>query len=220
MTEGFLRSPLLERLGIEHGFRTRAAPSSVPGLVHARQVHGRRVLRVPPLPEGAEADALVTETPGAAVGVYTADCVPILLADPSGRAVAAVHAGWRGSAERVVEEAARALSETVRCSPDALLAALGPHVGPCCYEVDDPVRAAIGAEPVFAPSDRPRHYRLDLFELNRLQLVRAGLRAERIDRVPGCTACDAARFYSYRRDGATGRLLHYVRRPARSGLEA
>ena len=62
------------------------------------------MLRVPPLPEGAEADALVTETPGTAVGVYTADCVPILLADPSGRAVAAVHAGWRGSAERVVEE--------------------------------------------------------------------------------------------------------------------
>jgi YfiH family protein len=213
--DGFLRSPLLERLGIEHGFGTRGSDASVHGLLHARQVHGCRVLRVPPVAEDDEADALVTDAPDVAVGVFTADCVPVLIADPEGRAVAAVHAGWRGSAKRVAEAAAGALSETVRCSPDSLLAAIGPHIGSCCYEVDDPVRAAVGLARVFSPSDRPGHYRLDLYELNRTQLLDAGLHPERIDRVPGCTACDGERFYSYRRDGQTGRLLHYVRRPAR-----
>jgi YfiH family protein len=171
------------------------------------------VLRVPPLEPDASADALLTEAPGVAVAVFTADCVPLLLADPTGRAVAAVHAGWRGSAKCIAGVAAAALAETTGCRAESLVAAIGPHIGPCCYEVDEPVRVAVGEEEVFSRSDRPGHYRLDLFELNRRQLVRAGLRSGAIERVAGCTACDATLFYSYRREGRTGRLLNYTRRP-------
>jgi YfiH family protein len=149
----------------------------------------------------------------------TADCVPLLLADESGRAVAVVHAGWRGSAQRVAEATVRCLEETVRCSPERFVAAIGPHIGPCCYEVDEPVREAVGDEPVFAPSNRAGHYRLDLFELNRRQLLRAGLRPGRVQSVAGCTSCEGTRFYSYRRDGQTGRLVHYIRRPERVAIE-
>ncbi len=213
MRADFLRSPLLEGLGIEHGFGTRTSGDRVPELFHARQVHGCRVLRVPPVPADAEADALLTASPDVAVGVFTADCVPVLIAEPTGRGVAAVHAGWRGSALRVAEVATRALVETVRCSPDSLVAAIGPHIGPCCYEVDDPVRDAVGEEPVFTDSDRPRHYRLDLHELTRIHLQHAGLLDDRIDRIEGCTSCDPERFFSYRRDGHTCRLLHFIRCP-------
>jgi hypothetical protein len=212
--EVFLRSAVLDDLGIEHGFGTRRSEEEAPReLLRAQQVHGACVLRVPPLPEGARADALLTQAPGQAVGVVSADCVPILLAHPSGRAVAAVHAGWRGSAQRIAVAATRALVEAIRCEPSDLVAVLGPHIGPCCYEVDGPVLEALGPEPVFVPSGSPGRYRLDLFELNRRQLLGAGLRAERIGRVPGCTSCDTERFFSYRRDGATGRLTSYIRRP-------
>jgi YfiH family protein len=207
---------MLDSMGIEHGFGLREAQWALPaGLLCPRQVHGAHVVRVPPLAPDVEADALVTDAPGVAVGVFTADCVPILLAETEGRGVATVHAGWRGSAMRIAEVAARTLAEAIECRPETLVAAIGPHIGPCCYEVDDPVRAAVDDESVFRGSDRPGHYRLDLFELNRRHLLRAGLRPERIDRVEGCTACEVTRFYSYRREGHTGRLPHYIRCPTR-----
>jgi YfiH family protein len=205
---------MLDALEIEHGFGLRRAERVLPpGLLYPRQVHGARVMRVPPLPPDAQADALVTDAPGIAVGVFTADCVPILIAGSGGGGVATVHAGWRGSALRVAEVAARTLAEALQCHPGTLVAAIGPHIGPCCYEVDGPVHTAVGDDSVFTESDRPGHYRLDLFELNRRHLLAAGLRPERIDRVEGCTACDLTRFYSYRREGHTGRLPHYVRCP-------
>jgi YfiH family protein len=137
----------------------------------------------------------------------------VVLAQVDGAGVAIVHAGWRGSARRITEVAVRALAESVGCGPQDLVVALGPHIGPCCYEVDEPVRKAVGHESVFSPSARPGHYLLDLFELNRRQLLRAGVTPDRIERVEGCTSCDTDLFFSYRRDGPTGRLTHYVRKP-------
>ena len=92
-----------------------------------------------------------------------------------------------------------------------MVAAIGPHIGPCCYEVDDPVRERIPDDAVFAPASRPGHYMLDLFELNRRQLVRAGV--TRIERVGGCTCCEPERYASYRRSGSGQRMLHWVRMP-------
>jgi YfiH family protein len=210
----FLRSRLVESLGIEHGFGSRGSENAaVPDLITARQVHGTRVVEVPPLPSDPEADALLTLASGQGIGVLTADCVPVVLAQIDGAGVAIVHAGWRGSARRITQLAVRALAESTGCRPEALVAAIGPHIGPCCYEVDEPVREAVGPEPVFAPSERPGHYQLDLFELNRRQLLQAGVIPDRIERVGGCTSCDTDLFYSYRRDGPTGRLTHYVRKP-------
>lgn len=208
----FLRSRLLDELGIEHGFGTRASFDATPkDVVYGKQVHGTALLRVPAAPGPHEADALWTDAPGRAVGVYTADCVPILIAHESGRFVAAVHAGWRGSAARMAALAVRGLVAATGARPSELRAAIGPHIGPCCYEVDAPVIRAIPELSVFRPAARPEHALLDLFALNRLQLVGAGVPAAAIERVGGCTGCDTVRYASYRREKSSARMLHFAR---------
>ena len=168
------------------------------------QEHTGTVIELGPDMTPKVADAVITDRLDVLLGVKTADCVPILLYHPGSRTAAAVHAGWRGSAAAIAARVADALGA------GSLLAAIGPHIGPCCYEVDDPVRERIRDASVFVPAERPRHYMLDLFELNRRQLVECGVRAVRIERVGGCTACDS-RYYSYRRDGTGGRMLHWIR---------
>jgi YfiH family protein len=213
-TPDFLHCAALSELGVEHGLGTRASGDAVvPGLTLVTQVHGTRLVSAPLTRPAEEADALYTTEPGVAVGVRTADCVPILLADSRGRAVAAIHAGWRGSAARIAERTLTGLRSALGVEPTAWIAVVGPHIGPCCYEVDEPVRAAVAEPEVFAASDRPGHYDLDLFELNRRQLLRGGVVAERIHRVGACTSCQPELYQSYRRDGTGGRMLHYVRMP-------
>jgi hypothetical protein len=208
----FLRARILDELGVEHGFGTLATVEATPrDVAYARQVHGAALLRVPSGPGTREGDALWTDRPGQAVGVYTADCVPILLAHESGRFVAAVHAGWRGSAARIAARSVRALVSATGCRPGELRAAVGPHIGPCCYEIDVPILRAIPERSVFGPADRPDHAMLDLFALNRLQLVGAGVPARAIERVGECTFCDPARYASYRRERGAGRMLHFAR---------
>jgi YfiH family protein len=205
-------------LGLDHGFGQRESAQHAPaGLALVRQVHGDRTLRVREPGGGREADALFTSEPGLAVGVWTADCVPILLAHVDGGAVAAVHAGWRGSALAIARKAVLAMAETLGFSARGFTALIGPHIGPCCYEVDGPVLDAIGDATVFSPGRRADRYQLDLEALNRKQLLEAGLRPERVARVGGCTACDASRYASFRRDGGGGRMLHYVRMPSLDG---
>lgn len=212
-----VRCVALESLGLEHAF---ACPDElVRDVVCVRQVHGAQVLRVPGA--DSEADALFTSQPGVAVGVRTADCVPILLADSEQRVVAALHAGWRGSAARVAEVCVARVCHETGLPPSALHASLGPHIGPCCYEVDAPVRTAIAAtletdggansdRPVFRAA-RPGHWMLDLGALNIAQLLRAGLQLERIARAGGCNCCDPIGYPSYRRSGSGERMTHYIR---------
>jgi YfiH family protein len=207
----FLRAEPLDALGVEHGFGTLGSKERGPDDVHlARQVHGACVLAVPPAPEGREADALWSATAGTALGVCTADCVPVLLADASGRGAAAVHAGWRGAAARVAEAAVTALCRGIESRADALVAVIGPHIGPCCYEVDAPVRAALEEPDAFRPG-RPGHWQLDLGLVIERQLARAGLTS--VSRAGGCTACAPELYASYRRDGTGARMLHWVRVP-------
>ncbi len=191
-----------------------------------RQVHGAAVVRVrtPVRAQPREADALVSDAPGVAVGVVTADCVPVLAATERGDAVCAVHVGWRGLARGVVRAA---LDELGRIGADVTRAAavVGPHVGPCCYEVDEPVLDALvthlyeGLGWALRPA-RPDHWTLDLGYLVRLELLHAGLAADRVAAVPSaCTACDPRRFLSYRRDGpGAGRMVHFVA-AVRGGLD-
>jgi YfiH family protein len=214
----WLRHPLLDGLGVEHGFGLRGAVPP-PALVRPRQVHGTRVIRLssvsPPAGVLGEGDAIVSSVPGLPVGVVTADCLPLLLAAPTGP-VAAVHAGWRGLAAGVVAAACEALAHLV---PDLsrTVAALGPHVGPCCYEVDAPVVDALGgrfgaALDAALEASRPGHWRLALAALARVELEAAGLSPMRIGTLEAaCTACDPVRFESFRRAGAAaGRLHHFV----------
>ena len=185
-------------------------------LMRARQVHGRHVLVID---EGAnepagsvEADAVMSTVPGTACAVQIADCVPILIAAPR-HAVAAVHAGWRGTAAGVAAEAVRALARA-GADPSTLVAALGPSIGPCCYQVDARVRDVFAASPDWSAAepgftaDGEGHWRLDGSQINRRLLEQAGIPAASIHESRLCTACDLGRFYSYRAEGAgTGRLI-------------
>lgn len=216
----WLRDPVLEARGVRHGFGVRGLTPPA-HLALARQVHGTRLFEAdgaepPPDPPRVEADALVCRTPGRPVGVVTADCVPVLLADAAGRHVAAVHAGWRGLAAGVVSATVTRLAAR-GAAPETLSAAIGPHARPCCYEVDRPVldavqqRFAAAAEPAVRQG-RPGHAWLDLGALAAAELAAAGVPAAAVGTAAAaCTVCDAARFASYRRDGpGAGRLVHFV----------
>jgi YfiH family protein len=192
--------------------RSRVTASLAPygALLLLQQVHGASVVEAPW--EGTPAaDAGVSGEPGWLVGIETADCLPLLLVDPRRRAIAAAHAGWRGTAAQVAAGAVAAL--VARGSqPSDLLAALGPCIGPCCYEVGEELRGAFGedAPHVFRPLDGARPH-LDLRAANARQLARAGLRPGAIAHVEECTRCSPGLYHSYRREGrGAGRMISFV----------
>jgi len=177
-----------------------------------RQVHGTTVVEADAAEQDPEADAAFARSRGQVCAVLTADCLPLLLCDAAGSTVAAVHAGWRGLCAGVIEQTLLAMQRP----PQALLAYLGPAIGPAVYEVGAEVRqafitadAAGAAESAaaFAPG-RPGKFYADLYALARVRLARSG-----VTRVFGggyCTYSERERFYSYRRDGATGRMASLV----------
>ncbi len=188
-----------------HGFGTRDAdiPTRFARLATLKQVHSSDCVAAGGRSgELGRADALIENTPGNIVAVKTADCIPILLVDERRRAVAAVHAGWRGTAARIAPAAIAAMRERFGTRPEDLHAAIGPGIGACCYEVGPEVAAQFGA------AER-RH--IDLAEENRMQLVETGLPAEHVYRSDLCTMCRPAEFHSFRRDKeAAGRLYSFA----------
>jgi hypothetical protein len=192
------------------------AASGAPIMYLAAQVHGARVIEVRAGDDAAtvarqEADGVCAAVAGIAVGVYVADCVPVLFADPSTGAVAAVHAGWRGTVAGVLPAAVAAMAAAFGSRPEDLCVALGPAIGPCCFEVGPEVAAVFPADTVIARPDRKPH--VDLRRAQQLQLLAAGVTA--IDAGGPCTMCDpAGRFYSYRRDaGHTGQHVGFISVP-------
>jgi hypothetical protein len=196
-------------------------------LFRPQQVHGRTAVTVVrhqglhPFSgvSRPQADAVITNDPSCAVAVQVADCVPILMADPRTGAVAAVHAGWRGTASGVVSSAIEELSAQFGSRPADLVAALGPSIGPCCYQVGSSVVEAFlaaghGASSIdrwFAP-DRDSRFKLDLWTATFDQLCGAGVPAHQVYTARLCTAHDRARFFSYRSEGASaGRMAAVIR---------
>lgn len=212
--------------------------------VWLQQVHGDRVLRLhapPPMPQSAapdspapQADGAFTTEPGVACVVMVADCLPLLLAAPEGRGVAALHAGWRGLAgagpgmtpgQGIVHSGVRALCEATSCDPADLAVWLGPCIGPRHFEVGadvlmgfgvDPASTAAGRHPRFAPrgdlpgggaatmpAGMPAKWLADLPGLARDTLAQLGVR--QLSGGDACTVSDPAHFFSFRRDGRTGR---------------
>jgi len=174
-----------------------------------RQVHGAAVACAP-WDDPPEADAAWAMAPGILLGIQTADCLPVLLVDPVRRELAAVHAGWRGTARGVTHEAVLVL-QARGSRPRDLIAALGPGIGPCCYEVGDELRQAFGPAGAgffrSGPNGRPH---LDVRAANVRQLEAAGVRPDAIHHVPDCTHCTPG-YHSYRRDGpGAGRMISYV----------
>jgi YfiH family protein len=213
-----LRAAALGRAGFDHAFPTRDAPDAslrealrVARIVQVRQVHGARAVTSGELEDasGTEADAVVglSQRHGAgadrvAVGVRVADCVPVLVGDEASGDVAAIHAGWRG----VVGGVVRAGVERLVAGRHAreLVAAIGPCIGPCCFEVGAEVARQTG----FVVREEGGKAFVDLRAAVRAQLRALGLEDVRIEDVPGCTKHEAARFHSFRRDGAnSGRML-------------
>jgi hypothetical protein len=223
-----VRVPALDAIdGLAHGFEQRLGPPGWESRERARrrtanalapvgrlflmtQVHGANVERAPW--EGRpEADAGIAEGPGVLVGVETADCLPVLVIDPRLRAVAAAHAGWRGTVAGVVQTTVRALVGRGSRAED-LVAALGPSIGPCCYEVGDELVAAFApwGEAFFRRGPGGR-LRLDVRAANTRLLLDQGLLPDRIHHVRDCTFCQADRYHSYRREGkGGGRMVSFV----------
>lgn len=191
----------------ENRLRLRRQLPSEP--VWLDQVHGTRVLDADHASGIVAADAALARGAGVVCTVMTADCLPVLFCDDSGAVVAAAHAGWRGLAAGVLE----ATVARMAVAPECVLAWMGPAIGPTAFEVGGEVRDAFvaadpGAAEAFVSSHLPGKWLADLFLLARRRLVRAG-----VVRVYGggvCTVTDQKRFYSYRRDGVTGRFASMV----------
>lgn len=190
-------------------------------LISTRQVHRDGVAIFEGEPQKPaelwlqEGDALVTRVPGYALGVFTADCLPILLFDPVHGVVGIVHTGWRGTARAVCQKTLKKMAETYDSMSENVLAAMGPCIGPCCYEVDGPVKEAFAGsglpwELISSPRGNGR-WSLDLRQANTYLLERSGVRKENIHRLELCTSCRNDFFYSYRAEGGTvGRQLSFI----------
>lgn len=183
------------------------------------QVHGSKVQLITPALVGAGAlqvadtiaatDALVTNLPEVPLLLFYADCTPVLIADPVKRVIGLAHAGWRGTVAEIVKQTIKVMQESFGCEPEAMLGAIGPCIGACCYEVDDFVRdKALQYTEFFAPvPGKQGKYMLDLQGLNAKQLRDCGLKQENISLAKTCTNDNNSRFCSYRAEqGKTGRM--------------
>lgn len=212
-------------------------------IVMLRQIHSSLVRRVgrsdASLEPGSKADGMMTNAPGVLLAIQTADCIPVLVTDVKRKAVAAFHAGWRGTLRRIVEQGVGRMRLEFGSRPEDCIAAIGPGIGACCYAVGEEVRSEFdsqfayaaelfheisASDPVrekypmlFMNQRAPGHgdlgpqIHLDLMEANRRQLLDAGLRAAAITVVGDCTRCQSNRYFSYRAEqGFTGRLLSVV----------
>lgn len=197
--------------GNRHVLRATLPPGALVSWL--TQVHGTSVVDAA-TGDGARADASVCHLPGRACAVLTADCLPVLLCDRGGSVVAAAHAGWRGLASGVLESTVTAM----RVATSEVMAWLGPCIGPAAFEVGPEVREAFRArsaagqmasvEACFRPSERAGHFLTDLQSLARLRLAGLGVAHIAVD--SRCTASSPDTFFSYRRDGTTGRMASLI----------
>lgn len=179
--------------------------------VHAdfiRPVGRAEALKDPLDPLDTDADGLITNEPGVCLTIFYADCVPVLLYDPKGKVIAAVHSGWRGTSLAIAAQAARRMAEEYGSDPGDILAAIGPAIGPCCFEthadVPDALRERLGegaAPYIQARQGVPGKYSVDLKGIIRWELMNAGLEGAHIDTLPLCTCCEGDLYWSHRRQG-------------------
>lgn len=238
---GFTEWDERDRVDANRGKFAQAIGASHLPLITLCQFHSDVIyLATMPCEEAPKADALITATPGLLLGVQTADCVPILLADTRRRVVSAIHAGWRGTLARIAVKALGRMAMEFGTRPRDVVAGIGPAIGRCCYEVGPEVAQAFaaqfpaaadwfdgpfeqladGEEPLWLPwltmmppghVPPPPRVRLDLRASNRWQLIDAGVPEKQIAVSDLCTGCRTDLLFSYRREGAkTGRLMAVI----------
>jgi YfiH family protein len=193
---------------VEENRRRVAAVAGYPpeALVAMRHAHGTSVWRLGAEPAPDAFDGMVSDRPGAVLDAFAADCIPLLFADPDTAVCGAAHAGWRGTVGGVAPGVIARMREA-GARADRIRVALGPSIGPCCFEVGPevvaPFRAALGPLPGLVVAG-PRKDHIDLRVATRALLESAGVRPEHIDAAPPSTRCNPERFFSYRRDGQGG----------------
>ena len=219
---------------MENRARVVATLPGHPPLVTAHPIHGTHVIEIRPedvessatltTRMAAKADAMITRVRNIGLFWAYADCTPILIVDPAHAAIALVHAGWRGTSGAVAVAALTAMGQHYGTRPDEVHIGVGPSIGPCCYEVDEPVRAAFAAHPLasqhtffstsMVPDDRGDQrpsLRVDVAASNRAQLMASGVRDERIEMSEFCTGCRRDLFFSHRMENnRTGRFAVVV----------
>ncbi|MBI5118415.1 peptidoglycan editing factor PgeF [Candidatus Poribacteria bacterium] len=194
-------------------------------LTAAKQVHGENIARVTTSQRGMGAlcydnaipatDALITDVPNIPLGIFTADCVPVFLYDPAKTAVGVIHAGWRSTVREITFKTVQRMTQEFGANPRDIWAAIGPSIGPCCYEVGEDVLSAFGASFQYASSlfqkTATQKWHLDLWLANFLQLRDCGLQETRIIRLGICSACNCHEYFSARKQGSrTGRTLSLI----------
>ena len=181
-----------------------------------RQIHSNTVTVAVEAVAGGicEGDGLITDRPGLLMGVLTADCIPVLVADERRKVVAAFHAGWRGTVKRIVEGGTERMRLEFGSRPEDLIAAIGPGIGPCCYAVGEELLSEFSSQFSYAPElfhEAGAALHLDVAEANRRQLLDAGVQAANIKMVGGCTKCQPKLFFSHRGgNGLAGRMLSVI----------
>ncbi len=160
------------------------------------------------------ADALLTNIPGKPIGVFTADCLPILVYDPRLKVIGAIHAGRRGSEQNIIFKVVREMRDVYGSRPEELMAGFGPAIGGCCYEVDEdcvlPFEKMFPSEKNWFRYGLPGKCYLDLLAINKIEAEKAGLLKENIFSLDHCTCCSPQSLFSYRREGKTGRILTII----------
>lgn len=202
---------------LDHGFSTRKSVALPAQVITLRQIHSDLVRNASGVVDRAlEGDSIISNEPGKVIGVRTADCVPILLVDAKTRSVAAIHAGWRGTAANIAARTVEHMADAFRTNPLDLFAAIGPAIGSCCYQVGFEVAAQFkGTFPELAIAGENR-VMLNLPEANRRLLLSAGIPSTQVYSSDLCTFCNSDDFFSYRRDQADpGRMISFI--SSRSG---
>lgn len=208
-------SPLLSQIPhLLHAFGTLGDIETPKNLVVSKQVHGTKIFFAKDMANNLDGfDALMTDQKNVAVAVRTADCLPLLMVDPTKGLIAAVHAGWKGTFQRIAEKAVKKFI-SLGSQPVDIIAALGPCMKGECYEVEEDVALSFEEEfpgRAILKKKSKTKWLLNITETNRLQLIAAGLSPEKIDQVDLCTYCRPDLFYSFRREGEkAGRMVSFI----------
>lgn len=214
MNMGFRRGEDKAAVAKNYQLLAQALGLDETAFVATQQTHTTNILQVTAADKGSgvtkprtyqDIDALITNEVGINLVIFGADCVPIFLLDPKRKAIGLAHCGWKGTANRMAEKTVQRMQSVFGCQPKDMIAAIGPSIGKCCFQVDDPVvklfrdNLDFAEDVIFDDPTEAGKYKIDLWDTNKRLLQGCGI--ENIEIAGLCTMCDTTRFYSHRKMG-------------------